>query len=122
LCANAGSDQLTAAGLYRPATGLQRAERQALMIGRQVQGMRTWSRTWLGLPGVSRAVQIQVGAEWARGAVLIWVLHGTEQRLARGETVVQPTPGGVREGAGTIGIDPVALGQLVHIQLGEPLY
>jgi hypothetical protein len=50
------------------------------------------------------------------------VPDATEARVARGETVVQPPPGCVREGAGAIRIDSVAPGKLLHIKLGDLLY
>jgi len=42
-----GAGQLVAAGTYRPAQGVQRAQRQTLSTGRNVQGM---------MPGVSGAI------------------------------------------------------------------
>jgi len=122
--ADAGAGQLIAARLYRPATGIQRAERHALQIRRKVQGMRARSRAWLCLPGLGSRLQIpiQIRADRMHGAVVNRVLGATEQRIARGKMVVQPSAGGVREGAGAVRIDPVALGQVLHIKLGHPLH
>jgi hypothetical protein len=120
--AGAGAGELVAARPYRPATRIQRAERHALLIGRKVQRMRTRSSIGQCLPGLGLSLQIQISAERAHRAVVIRVLDVTEQRIARREAVVEPSSGGVRDGAGAVGIDSVALGKLLHIKLGEPLH
>jgi hypothetical protein len=68
------------------------------------------------------SLQIQISAQRAHRAVVIRVQDLTEPRIACGEAVVQPSSGGVRDGAGAVRIDSVALGKLLHVKLGEPLH
>lgn len=119
--ARAGADQLTAARPHHPATGIQRAQRHALLLRRKVQGMWTRRRAPLCLAHLGWPVEIQILAERARGAVVTRMLSGTEQRVAGGEVVVQPSPGSVREVTGTVRVNAVAPGKLLHVKLGEPL-
>ena len=120
--ASPGAGRLIAAGPYRPATRIQRAQRHTLLIGRKVQGMRTRSRPWPCPPSLGRLVQIQIRRERPFGAVLITMLDVTEQRIAGWEMIAQPLTGGVREGACAVCIDSVALGELLQIKLGDPLH
>jgi hypothetical protein len=122
LSARAGASQLIAARSHAPATRIQRAQRDALLIGRKVQGMRTRSSGGLCLPGFVLRLHIQIRAEWAHAVLVIRALDATEERIARGETVVQPPPSGVRERAGAIRIHSVTLGKLLHIKLRHPLH
>ena len=84
--------------------------------------MRTRSRAWRGPLGLGRLFEIQIRAERAHWAVVITVRGLTEEGVARRESVIQPSAGGVRERAGAIRIDPVALGELIHVELGHPLH
>jgi hypothetical protein len=122
LSARASASQLIAARSHGPATRIQRAQRDALLIGWKVQGMRTWSNGTLCLPGLGSPLKIQIPNEWAHAAVVISVLDATEERIARGETIVQPPPRRVRKRTGAIRINAVALGKLLHIKLGHSLH
>jgi hypothetical protein len=120
LSARASADQLIAAGSHSPATGIQCAERDALRIGRTIERMRACSgrrRCFAGLGSL-----LQILTEWVHGALVRRVRDAAEQRIAGGEPLVQPSPGGVREGAGAVRIDSVALGKVLHVKLGHPLH
>jgi hypothetical protein len=86
--------------------------------------MRTRTRAWPCLPGPERPaqIQIQIRIERAHGAVVITVPGRTERRIVRGKAFAQPSAGKVREDAGAVRIDPVALGELVDIKIGDPLH
>ena len=84
--------------------------------------MRTWSNGTLCLPRLGSPLKIQIPTEWAHAAVVISVLDATEERIARGETIVQPPPRRVRKRTGAIRINAVALGKLLHVKLGHPLH
>jgi hypothetical protein len=76
----------------------------------------------LGLAGLGSRLHTQIRPEWAPAVLVIRGLDATEERIARGETVVQPPPSGVRERTGAIRIHSVTLRKLLHIKLGHPLH
>ena len=86
--------------------------------------MGTRTRAWPCLPVPARPaqIQIQIRTERAHGAVVITVPDLTERRVARGKVLVQPSAGKVREDAGAVRIDPIALREFVDIKIGDPLH
>ncbi len=82
--------------------------------------MRTGSSATLCLPGLGPPLHSKISAERTHAAGIIRMLDAAEQRVASGETVIQPPPSGVCERAGAIRINSVALGKLLRIKLRHP--